>query len=61
MVAPCQTGVLMCSVGAAATQPIIIMGKCGSMASSSHVTRKARNPDFCETPRGYQSMSVVEI
>lgn len=61
MVGSYQTGVLMCSVRTAASQPVIVIGKCGSLASSSHVTRKARNPDFCETPRSYQSMSVVEI
>lgn len=50
MIGLCQTGVLMCSVGAAAIHPITVICEYDSMAPSFHIIREARNLDFCETP-----------
>lgn len=36
--------------GAIPTQPIIVMGECGSMALSSHITREDSYLDFSVKP-----------
>lgn len=56
----CQTGVFMCSWGAAATQPVV-MSECGSSVIISYYKRSQKSRFLYEIPREYQSTYLVQI